>query len=365
VSLFKAYRDPLLVNECLSAIHKTASKEITLMEVCGGHTNAIHKFGIRQLLPENISLLSGPGCPVCVTNRGYIDQAIFLAKKPNTIICTYGDLIRVPGTSDSLESIAANGASIQIILSPLQALETASLYKDKEIIFLGIGFETTAPASAAVILQAKKKKIGNISVMSAHKTMPNAMQSLAGDLERIDGFICPGHVAAITGSNIFNFLPKEYNLACAVSGFEPLDLLESIILLIQQINSNKPQVAIQYKRAVSIDGNIAAQRILNKVFTPVSDWWRGLGKIPASGLGIKPAYESFDTYKRFYLPHFEISEPANCACGEILKGNKSPNECKLFGKACTPENPIGACMVSNEGACLAHYKYKAIEYVCK
>ncbi|MBT7095421.1 MAG: hydrogenase formation protein HypD, partial [Bacteroidetes bacterium] len=287
MSFFNTYRNPALVKDCLDVIRTEAKKPIKLMEVCGGHTHAIQRYGLPSLLPSNIELLSGPGCPVCVTNRSYIDQAIHLASDTQNIICTYGDLLRVPGSISSLEKVKALGHSVEIVLSPLQCLEMAKQNPDKHIVFLGIGFETTAPATAATILEAEKKKIKNFSVFSAHKTMPAAMKALAGEQPLLNGYICPGHVSSITGARMYSFLPEKHGIACVIAGFEPLDLLECILMLIRQVNSNHPKVQIQYKRAVTINGNKKAQQILEKVFKPVNDYWRGLGRINGSGLAIE------------------------------------------------------------------------------
>lgn len=328
------------------------------MEVCGGHTMSIRKFGIPSLLPKNIKLISGPGCPVCVTDKKFIDHAVALSRVEEVIITTFGDLIRVPGSTSSLEKEKANGNDIRIVLSSLDALEIAKSNPDKKIIFLGIGFETTAPTSAATILEGEKQKVNNFYLLSSHKIMPPAMSALIDEGVKIDGYICPGHVTTITGTDIYNDIPKLYNLGCVVSGFEPTDILQAILMLVKQIESNSPKVEIAYKRAVKQEGNPIAKKIMNDVFETKDDWWRGLGILEKSGLSIRKKYESFDASKVFDVKIEKTIEITGCICGEILKGLKSPKDCKLYSKVCNPVNPIGACMVSSEGACHAHYKYK-------
>lgn len=328
------------------------------MEVCGGHTVAIRKFGIPELLPSTIKLLSGPGCPVCVTGKSFIDKAIKLSKIPETIITTYGDLMRVPGSSSTLENERANGAEIRMVYSPLDSIEIAKEYPSKKIFFPGIGFETTSPATAVTVLQAKKEKLDNFFLLSAHKIMPPAMEMLIDDEVQIDGYICPGHVSTITGSGIYNGIVENFGLGCVITGFEPVDLLQGILMLVKQFESGNPKVEIQYKRAVKAVGNIKALKLLDEVFELKDDWWRGLGNVPKSGLKLKTEFKKFDAELNFQLNLPEPKEEKGCICGEILKGLKLPSDCKMFGKICTPENPVGACMVSTEGSCQAFYKYQ-------
>ena len=328
------------------------------MEVCGGHTMAIQRFGIPDLLPDTVELVSGPGCPVCVTSRSYIDKAIAFSKLTDVIITTYGDLIRVPGSSSSLDKEKAHGADIRIVYSVLDALNIADANPLKKVIFLGIGFETTAPGSAAGIMKAHLAQLFNFSVFSAHKVMPPPMAALIDEGVDIQGYIGPGHVSTITGSYIYDFIPKKYGLGVVISGFEPLDMMQSIYMLVNQFETNKPKVEIQYSRAVKTEGNIKAQEILNEVFEYRDDWWRGLGVLKMSGLGIKEKYSEFDAEKLYQVDVEPTKEDKGCICGIILKGVAKPSDCNLFGKACTPSEPVGACMVSNEGACAAYYKYK-------
>ncbi|MBN1413358.1 MAG: hydrogenase formation protein HypD [Spirochaetales bacterium] len=331
---------------------------INIMEVCGGHTITFLKFGLKDLLPDTVNMVSGPGCPVCVTSSSYIDIAIELAKKDGFVITTFGDMIRVPGSRSSLLKERALGRDIRICLSTDDALSLADSNPGKQFVFLGIGFETTAPTIASVIVQAESRGIENFSILCAVKTMPAALRALASSpLVNIQGLVCPGHVSAITGLGIYRFLPEEFNIPCVVTGFEPLDMLLSIEMLARRIVSGTSDVENEYTRAVKPEGNVTAQKLMNKVFEPVDAEWRGLGIIPGSGLGIKEAYSRFDVEKRFPVAVPETQEPRGCICGDIMRGIKTPESCRLFGSACTPENPVGACMVSAEGTCATYFKY--------
>lgn len=321
---------------------------------------SIQKYGIPSLLPKNINLISGPGCPVCVTDRKYIDQSIAYSREEDVIITTYGDLIRVPGSSSSLENERAKGRDIRVVYSVLDALRIAQENPDKKVIFLGIGFETTTPASAVGIITAEKKNINNFYVYSAHKIMPPAMAALIDEDVKIDGYIGPGHVTTITGSSIYDFIPKKYNLGVVISGFEPVDILLSILMLVEQFEKDTAAVEIQYKRVVKPEGNTIAQEKVNTVFELRDDWWRGLGILSNSGLGIKKEYSKYDAEKAFTVTVEPTKKDGACICGSVLKGVSKPHECKLFGKACTPMDPVGPCMVSSEGACHAYYKYQSI-----
>lgn len=357
---FEQYHSKVLCEKLAGQIHLLAGKPLRFMEVCGGHTMAIRKYGIPSLLPDSIILLSGPGCPVCVTSRLFIDQAIHLAGQDDMIICTFGDLMRVQGTNSSLEKAKTEGKNIRVVFSGLDALEMARQNREQKIVFLGIGFETTAPATAATILKARRENIRNFFVLSAHKLMPPAMEAIISEGIPINGYICPGHVTTITGIAMYKKIVEDFGIGCVVSGFEPLDLLQTILMLVRQVKANQPKVEIQYSRAVKPEGNPKAMAIMEEVFETVDEWWRGLGILKASGLKPRDSFQDFDASEVFSLPVYEISEPEACICGDILKGLKQPQDCMLYGKNCTPDNPVGACMVSSEGSCQTHYNYAGI-----
>ena len=352
------FRNKELVTKLADLILRSVTRNYTFMEVCGGHTAAINRFGIPFLLPDNVRLISGPGCPVCVTGTDFIDKAIAYSKMEDVIIATFGDMLKIPGSSSSLEKEKASGADVRIVLSGLDSLEIARINPEKRIIFLGIGFETTAPGTAVTIKQAEKESVSNFFLLSAHKLMPPAMESIIKEGVSLDGFICPGHVAAITGSSIFNFIPEKFNLACVVTGFEPADILQSILMLIKMVNQNAPNVEIQYNRAVTIKGNSIAQRHLYEVFEACDTSWRGFGIIPLSGLILRKDFERFNIENIMPVKINHQGDNEFCICGKILRGLETPEDCTLFAKICFPENPLGACMVSSEGACNAWYKYR-------
>ncbi|HBF88778.1 MAG TPA: hydrogenase formation protein HypD [Bacteroidales bacterium] len=357
VKFIDEFRSKDLVKQLLKQINEISKKEVAFMEVCGGHTMSIHKFGIPSLLPSNIKLLSGPGCPVCVSDKKFIDQSIAYARLDDVIITTFGDLIRVPGSTSSLEKEKAAGKNVKIVYSILDAIKIAKENPSKKIIFLGIGFETTAPTTAAGIQKAASEKLHNFFVFSSHKIMPPAMAALIDEGVKLSGYIAPGHVSTITGSKIYTDVAEKYKLACVIAGFEPVDILKSIYMLVKQVETNSPKVEIEYSRAVLPEGNIKAQEIMADVFEFRDDWWRGLGILANSGLKISKKYKAFDAEENFVVEVEKTIEEKGCICGEILKGLKSPKDCKLFAKACSPLNPVGACMVSSEGSCHAHYKY--------
>ena len=319
---------------------------------------AIHRFGIPALLPENIHLLSGPGCPVCVTHKAFIDRAIAYARMKEVIVTSFGDLLRVPGSYSSLEKERAQGHDVRIVYSLLDALEIAKNNPGREVVFLGIGFETTAPGSAVGILEAERRKIHNFSLLSAHKLMPPAMEAIVEEGVALDGYICPGHVSTITGTSIYQHIPERYGLACVITGFEPVDILQSILMLIRQVKEKNPSVEIQYKRAVQENGNPRAQEYMHQVFEKRADYWRGLGIIQGSGLGIRKEFRRFDAEYKMPVETETTEEHKACICGEILKGLQKPTDCKLFDNTCNPSNPVGACMVSPEGTCQAYFRYK-------
>ena len=330
----------------------------TFMEVCGSHTMAIYRYGIKSLLPENLHLLSGPGCPVCVTPNAYLDQAIAYARLDDVIITTFGDMMRVPGSTSSLEKERAAGRDIRVVYSTLDALQIARQNPDKQVIFLAIGFETTAPTTAASVLTAASENMDNFFLLCSHKVMPPPMKVLAEaeDL-RLDGFICPAHVSTIIGASLYEFLAREYHIPCVIAGFEPLDILQGIWMLIRQCNEGRAEVEIEYHRVARPQGNPVARRIMEHVFAPVDAEWRGLGIIPDSGLKLAPEYAAFDVERQRPVEVEPTRVNKGCLCGQILRGVARPPDCKLYGTICTPENPAGACMVSSEGTCAAYYRY--------
>ncbi|MEZ4598270.1 MAG: hydrogenase formation protein HypD [Syntrophotaleaceae bacterium] len=331
---------------------------LTFMEVCGTHTMAIYQHGLRSLLPSGIRLISGPGCPVCVTPIGFVDQAVAYARQPQLIVASFGDMLRVPGSSSSLIQERARGADVRIVQSSMDAVALAQRYPDKQVVFLGVGFETTAPTVAASILSADRQGLKNYFVLAAHKTIPMAMQVLSADPElAIDGYLCPAHVSTVIGGDAYLFLAEEHGLPCVVTGFEPADIMQGVAMLVQQRVEGRRAVEIQYRRFVTPEGNPKARELLDEVFIPVDSNWRGIGAIPLSGLAIAEKYASFDAERALPVEVEEPREAAGCLCGEVLKGKVMPADCPLFGKACTPEEPVGACMVSSEGSCAAAYKY--------
>ena len=320
---------------------------------------AIARFGLKDLLPKNIKLFSGPGCPVCVTPSSYIDKAIAYAQREDVLIATFGDMLRVPGSRLSLQEIRSQKGNCEVVYSPLDALGLAENNRDKKVIFLGVGFETTAPTIAATIREARKRGIKNFFVFCGHKVMPPALKALVDDEGlKLDGFILPAHVSTIIGSLPYDFLAKRYKIACVIAGFEPLDIMQGISILVDEIRDKKPRVEIQYSRVARPEGNKAAQKIMKDVFLPVDSEWRGLGVIPKSGLAIRKVFSRFDAEAAIplKLPRTQRGDKG-CICGEVLKGMKEPGDCKFFAKACTPEHPIGPCMVSSEGTCAARYSY--------
>lgn len=333
-------------------------KPLTFMEVCGTHTMAIYQFGIRSLLPPDVRLISGPGCPVCVTPVGYVDRAVALARQPDTIVATFGDMLRVPGSSSSLMQERALGGDIRIVYSPLDAVTLAEKNREKRIVFLGVGFETTAPTIAGTILTAASRGVDNFFVLASHKTIPVPMRILSADPDLgIDGYLCPAHVSAIIGAEAYRFLAEEQGVPCVVTGFEPADILQGVAMLVSQVVEKRSTVENQYRRFVTPAGNPKARELVSRVFVPSDAVWRGLGLIPGSGLEIAPAFDRYDAEKALPVEVEEPREPEGCLCGEVLKGKIAPFDCPLFGSACTPEQPVGACMVSSEGSCAAAYKY--------
>ncbi len=352
------YRDAELAKTLVHKIKTSSQRPIRLMEVCGTHTVSIFRSGIRSVLPETISLLSGPGCPVCVTDQREIDAFIELARLDDVIVATFGDLMRVPGSNSSLQKESAEGRDIRVVYSTFDALDVAQKNPDKKVVFLGVGFETTAPTIAASIMQAAQLKVENYSVISAHKLVPPTLETLMSleDVD-IDGFILPGHVSVIIGLDAYRPFFEKYKAPCVVAGFEPADILQAISRLTEMIESGNPGLENAYPRAVTNKGNPKARHILQDVFKPADACWRAIGNIPLSGLKIRDEFAVHDALKQFDIPLVDSKIPPGCACGEILIGKKNPIECKLFRKVCTPIDPVGPCMVSTEGTCAAYYKY--------
>lgn len=353
-----AFKDPALAKGLIESIQSLAPEHANLMEVCGTHTQAIGRFGIRSLMPEGVRLLSGPGCPVCVTANQDIDAVIALARIPEVTITTFGDMTRVPGSTSSLLAEKAAGRDIQIVYSPLDALAYAQEHPEREVVFVGVGFETTTPVVAASIKRAAALGLKNFSVFVAHKNMPGALEAIVADPAlKVDALILPGHVSTIIGAEPYQFLAQEYGIPGVITGFEPVDILQGIAMLLRQLHEGRAEIEIAYARGVMADGNPAARAAIEEVFEVCEATWRGLGPIPGSGYTIRSEYADFDVLTRFKPEVEPTQEHAGCRCGDILRGSITPHECPLFNKACTPENPIGPCMVSNEGTCAAFYRY--------
>lgn len=352
------YRDAALARPLAEKIRWLSSRPVRLMEVCGTHTVSIFRSGIRSLLPQTVSLLSGPGCPVCVTAQAEIDAFVALARQENVILTTFGDLMRVPGSGSSLQRERAEGRDVRIVYSTLDALEIARNHPNKHVVFPGVGFETTAPTVAAAIQAADQGGVKNFFVYSAHKLVPPALEALMSLRETgIDGFLLPGHVSVIIGLDGYRGFFDTYRVPCVVTGFEPADLLRGIGLLVEQIETGTPALVNAYGRAVTDEGNPAARRIMDTVFEVSDAAWRGIGTISRSGLDIRERFAEHDALRAFDLDLPPAIEPAGCACGEILTGTKIPPQCPLFRRACTPVDPVGPCMVSSEGTCAAYYRY--------
>ncbi|MEJ2330936.1 MAG: hydrogenase formation protein HypD [Gammaproteobacteria bacterium] len=354
----QSFRDPDAARALAEAIHARSTRPTRLMEFCGGHTHAILRFGIPSLLPPTVELRSGPGCPVCVTSAADLDRAIALAQIPNVILTTFGDMIRVPGSRASLAQAKAEGADVRVVYSPLDALRVARENPSRPVIFLGVGFETTAPMVASAVLAAEAEGLANFYVFSTHKLTPPATRAIldAGETA-LDGIIGPGHVTAVIGADAWRFLPSDYGIPVAISGFEPLDMLQAVLALVEMVEDSRQDVVNTYSRSVRLEGNPAAQQAMARVFEVADAEWRGFGPVPASGLQIGEAYARFDAARAFPVEVPPAREPPGCRCGEVLRGVLLPPECALFGRVCTPQSPVGPCMVSAEGACAAHYQY--------
>jgi hydrogenase expression/formation protein HypD len=352
-----AFNNPVIAQHLAARINRASRRPVRFMEVCGTHTVSIFRSGLRSLLPNTISLLSGPGCPVCVTAQAEIDAFVALAREPDTIVATFGDLIRVPGSGSSLQREQADGGDVRMVYSTFDAVELAVENPDKRVVFLGVGFETTAPTVAAAILSARQRQLDNFFVMSTHKIVPPALEALAGGEINLDGFLLPGHVSVIIGLDAYRPFFEAHRIPCVVAGFEPTDLLQGIAMLVDQVAADAPALANAYTRAVSAQGNPKAISIMNQVFRVVDADWRGIGTIPASGLAIRDRFGAFDAVAAFDIRLVPSPEPKGCACGDVLTGVKIPPQCPLYQTTCTPMRPVGPCMVSSEGTCAAYYRY--------
>ena len=353
------YRDAKLARRLAGEIHRVTTRPWTIMEICGGQTHAIVKFGIDELLPRAISLLHGPGCPVCVTPLEIIDQALEIAAQPKVIFTSFGDMLRVPGSASDLLSVKAGGGDVRIVYSPLDAVKLADQNPDREVVFLAVGFETTAPATALAVHVAAQTHLQNFSMLVSHVLVPPAMEALLSSTEcRVQGFLAAGHVCAIMGFEEYFPLAEKYHIPIVVTGFEPLDILEGILLTVKQLEAGRAEVENPYSRAVRREGNPTAQQLTRKVFQVVPRRWRGIGEIPQSGLGLRDAYAAYDAGRKFGVAGHRVAESPECQSGLVLQGRIKPYLCPAFGVKCTPEHPLGATMVSSEGACAAYYRYR-------
>jgi hydrogenase expression/formation protein HypD len=352
------YRDPVLARALVERIKVEATRRWTLMEVCGGQTHTIVKQGINEVLAEQVEMIHGPGCPVCVTPLEQIDRALHLASRPDVIFTSFGDMLRVPGSDCDLLAVRARGGTVRIVYSPLDAVEIARRNPDREVVFFAVGFETTAPANAMAVWRAKELGIGNFSVLVSHVTVPPAMTAILESPDnRVQGFLAAGHVCTVMGWKEYEPLAEKYRVPIVVTGFEPLDILEGILLAVRQLEEGRHEVENQYTRSVRRPGNEPAQALIERVFRLVDRQWRGIGTIPMSGLGLRDEFAAFDAERKFALESITASEPAECRAGDVLRGRIKPVQCPAFGRSCTPERPLGAPMVSSEGACAAYYNF--------
>ncbi len=355
------YRSPELVDYFLKEIKRTVTKPWVIMEVCGGQTHSLVKNGLLTMLPEQVRMVHGPGCPVCVTPLNLIDKAVFLAEEKKVILCSFGDMIRVPGSKKSLLDAKANGADIRILYSPLEAVKIASENPDKEVVFFAVGFETTAPANALSVIHAKRQGLKNYSILTSHVLVPPAMEAIVNDDENIvRGFLAAGHVCTIMGLSEYYPIVEKYKMPMVVTGFEPVDLLQGISMLVSQLEKGEFKLENQYSRVVEEEGNPAARKVINDVFESSDREWRGIGTIPGSGFELREDFSEYDANKKFQVNIAKAEENKDCIAGQVLRGQKKPHECSQFGKRCTPSNPLGAPMVSSEGACAAYYHYSNV-----
>jgi len=363
VKYMDEYRDPKTAKKLLHAINKVTTQPWNIMEVCGGQTHSIIKHGIDQLIPDAINLIHGPGCPVCVTPLQSIDKALTIARQDNVIFCSFGDMLRVPGSNQDLLGLKSEGADIRIVYSPLDTLKLAKENPDKQVVFFAVGFETTAPTVALALYQAKQQQLENFSVLASHVRVPPVMQALLSSKDNsVQGFLGAGHVCTIMGYHEYIPLAKQYHIPIVITGFEPVDILQGLYLCIKQLEAGRSLVENQYTRVVTEQGNQPAQQLLQQVFTVVDQQWRGLGKITKSGLALSSDYAQWNAERRFSVASINPQEPKNCRSGEILQGLLKPDACPEFSKTCTPDHPLGATMVSSEGACAAYYRYRSHAY---
>lgn len=356
------FRDSKLTHNLLSEIRRITTQHWVIMEICGGQTHSIMQNGIDQLLPQEIELVHGPGCPVCVTSLELIDKALAIASQPNVIFCSFGDMLRVPGSSKDLFSIRAEGGQVKVVYSPMDAVKIAQANPDKQVVFFAIGFETTAPANAMSVIQAKALGLKNFSILVSQVTVPPAMHAILGSPQnRVQGFLAAGHVCSVMGYWEYPPIAEQYKIPIVVTGFEPIDLLNGILMTVRQLEAGTHSVENAYARVVSFEGNKPAQAILNRTFEVCDRNWRGIGLIPASGWRLRSDFADFDAERRFDVGKIQTHESELCIAGQVLQGRKKPIECPAFGTLCTPENPLGATMVSSEGACAAYYRYHRIE----
>jgi hydrogenase expression/formation protein HypD len=353
------YRDERIVRGLASQIAQSATRHWVLMEICGGQTHTIMRYGLDEVLPSNVELVHGPGCPVCVTPLETIDKAIELASRPDVTLVSYGDMLRLPGSRSDLFQTKAEGGDVRIAYSPMEALRIARTRPDRQVVFLAIGFETTAPANAMAIWQAKREGLKNFSALVSHVLVPPAIRALMASPEnRVQGFIAPGHVCAVMGYEEYESLVRDFNIPIVVGGFEPVDLMEAVLMLVKQLESGRTGVENQYVRSVNHEGNLPARRVLQEVFEIADQKWRGIGNIPRSGLRLRPEFAAYDASLVFGLEDVSVEEPAQCISAQVLQGLKKPTDCPAFAMQCTPESPLGAPMVSSEGACAAYYRYR-------
>jgi hydrogenase expression/formation protein HypD len=353
------YRDPQLARQLAAEIHRLTTRPWSIMEICGGQTHAIVRFGIDELLPERITLIHGPGCPVCVTPLELIDKAIEIASCPDVIFCSFGDMLRVPGSKRDLLSVKAGGGDVRMVYSPLDALKVAKENPQRQVVFFAVGFETTAPANAMAVAQARRQKVENFSLLVSHVLVPPAMEAILGsDSNRVQGFLAAGHVCAVMGYEEYLPIAEKYRTPIVVTGFEPMDILQGVLMCVRQLEGGTHAVENQYARAVRREGNVPARRLAQEVFRVIPRKWRGVGNIPNSGWGLTETYASFDAELRFGVADHTVEESPKCISGLILQGIRKPHECPAFGRGCNPEHPLGATMVSTEGACAAYYRYR-------